>query len=537
MKNILIMNLGSSHDVISSSHLINSYKNEYPQSTIELLVYKENSEIASLINNVSQIHSIDRELIQKLSTNPLYSDAYALNSYADSLESIKVTNWDNIINYSNDDVSAYLMLGLNSIERTGTYINTSGVAKTTDKWSNYQNFVASKMKRHTINRSALRCHMTKIPLYKDIEKLKIDPDYSVVAAQNFSKVRQMKGSPATFIVGINLEVSYDGYSLDYDTCVDLIEAIEESSDYKAVLLLNGKNYQRKLANDLNQKFDNKLISINVDTPAITSVIPNLDAIISTSSDQLLIADVMEVKCIEVRENSNKVRSPIVTNSENYVIYKEDAHALSSDIILALNEEFGTELPISTLNSVNPTFKIIEDNYGVLATQIRGSLDIKSELRYHLERSVHLQMMGYPKNEELISHIKENTDSTQLTEFISSLKSELTGTVKILLATLRSLKGVRGSKSNLENFITYLDTLIMSGREDTFIGSLIRNFEGQIENIDSEDIDSNMKMIENHLFELKNNCQLITNIMTEVITDSPSIGSRVKRNDVNQSLES
>jgi ADP-heptose:LPS heptosyltransferase len=535
MKNILIMNLGSSHDVISSSHLINSYKNEYPQSNIELLVYKEHKEVASLINNVIKVHSIDRELIQKITTNPLYSDAYALNTYADSLEMIKTTNWDNVINYSNDNVSSYLMLALNSIDRTGTFINPTGVAKTTDKWSNYQNFVASKMNRQTIDRASLRCHMAKTPFHKDIEKFKIDPDYSVVAAQNFSKVRQMKGSPATFIVGINLESSYEGFSLDYDTCVDILEAIEDSSDYKAVLLLNGKNYQRKLANELNQKFENKLISINVDTPAITSVIPNLDAIISTSTDQLVIADAMEVKCIEIRENSNKSRTPVVANAENYVIYKEDSYALSSDIILALNEEFGTELPISTLNSVNPTFKIIEDDYGVLATQIRGDLNIQSELRYHLERSVHLQIMGYPKNEDLISHIKENTDTAQLTEFISTLKSELTSTVKILLATLRSLKGVKSSKNNLESFISYLDTLIMSGREDTFIGSLIRNFEGQIENIDSEDIDSNMKMIENHLFELKNNCQLITNIMTEIVTDSPASAVTRSNERVEQSL--
>ena len=519
MKNILIFNLGSSYDVITSSHLVNSYKHEYPQSHIEMVVYKENQELAQIINNVAKIHVIDRELITKLSTNPLYSDAFALNSFSESLVDSRNTNWDNIINYSNDNVSSYLMLAMNSIDRVGTYINAQGIAKTTDKWSNYQNFVASKMERQVIDRAFLRCHMAKTPLYHDIEKLKIDSDYSVVASQNFSKVRQMKGSPATFVVGISLEASHDEFTIDMDTMIDLVESIEDSSDYKAVLLLNGKNYQRKMANDLNERFNNSLISINVDTPAITSVLPNLDALISTSNDMLAIADTMEVKCIEIRENKSNQRTPYAMNAENYVIYQGDSQSVASDILLALNEEFGTELPISILNTDNPTFKIVEDDFGRFMTQIRGKLDIQKELRYHMERSIHLQTMGYERNEDLITHIRENTEGAQITEFVNNLKSELTTTVKVLLATLRSLKGVKSSKSNLNNFISYLDTLITAGREDTFIGSLIRNFEGQIENIEANDIDTNMKMIENHLFELKNNCQYVTNMMTDLLSDS------------------
>ena len=127
-------------------------------------------------------------------------------------------------------------------------------------------------------------------------------------------------------------------------------------------------------------------------------------------------------------------------------------------------------------------------------------------------------MGYPKNDELIKHIKENTDRDELSSFVTNLRSELTSTVKILLATLRSLKGVKTSRSNLDNFVSYLDTLISSGKVDNMVGSLVRNFEGQIENIEAEDIDHNMKMIEDYLFDLKNNCQLLTNVMSEIVTD-------------------
>ena len=518
MRNILILNLGKTKDLLSCSNLISSMKHSDPQLNIEILTFNKHKELTQLIKNVSKIHTLDDEFITKITENPLYSDAFALNSFLDSIENIRSVSWESVINYSNDSVSAYLASSIERNNFLGTFINTSGIARTTDKWSNYQNFVASKMSKQVITTSNLRCHIANTPVLSDIEKLSINPDYSVVAAQNFAKIRLMKGSPATFVVGLNLEASYDDFTIETETYAELIESIEESTDYKVVLLLNGKNFQRKLANELNSRFDNKLISINVDTAAITSVIPNLDAVISTSNDQLMISDLMEIKCIEIKDFNSTHKTATVENADNYVIYQKNSETLASDIIISLNEEFGTELPISSISSENPTYKTINDDLGVFLSQIRGDIEIQQELRYHLERSLHMQLMGYPKNDELIKHIKENTDRDELSSFVTNLRSELTSTVKILLATLRSLKGVKTSRSNLDNFVSYLDTLISSGKVDNMVGSLVRNFEGQIENIEAEDIDHNMKMIEDYLFDLKNNCQLLTNVMSEIVTD-------------------
>jgi hypothetical protein len=227
---------------------------------------------------------------------------------------------------------------------------------------------------------------------------------------------------------------------------------------------------------------------------------------------------MEIKCLELRDFSGKTYSPITINSENYVIYTKESQSLSSDILLALNEEFGTELPIDFMNSQNPVYKSVQDEYGNFFTQIRGDLKIQNELRYHIERSFFYQTLGYPKNDELFTHIKENTEHDQLMSFIAQLKSELTSTVKILLATLRSLKGVKNSKNNLNSFIGYLDNLMAIGRTDTIVSSIIRKFEGQVENIEANDIDANIKAIETNLFELKSELQALTTIMTDLTQD-------------------
>ena len=80
-----------------------------------------------------------------------------------------------------------------------------------------------------------------------------------------------------------------------------------------------------------------------------------------------------------------------------------------------------------------------------------------------------------------------------------MKSEVTSTVKLLLATLRALKGAKNSKSQLNTFIGYLGNLIQAGTTDTIPANIVKLFEGNIENITSKNVDENIQEIENYLF--------------------------------------
>lgn len=517
MSKVLIISLNSDHDIIASSYAISALKKQDPNVQIDILTNEKDRPTASILTGIHTIHTINAQLIRLIYENPLYSNAFAINSFMDSTQSILSTKWDKVINYSNDSIAAYFIGALNTKEIIGTSINTSGTVQGHNKWSIYQNFVASKQARHTIDKISLRNElMGHSTLITDVPKIKQDENYSVIAGQNFRKIRDMKGSPTTFIVGINLESAQDGYSLSTETYVHLIETLEESQHYKVVLLLNGKNYQKALANDLNTKFNNSLISINIDLSALPSVVTNLDAMISVSSNTLAIADILETKCIEIKNDESKNQSPIVVSPENYLIYCQREENLVDDIILALNEEFRTELPIESMLSQNPVHKTVEDSYGVFLTQIRGHLDIQSELEYHLSRSFFYEIMGYERNNQLLAHIKENTESEELLNFTEKLKSELTSTMKSLLAALRSLKGVRNSQTNLNSFISHLDNLIQTQVDSSIIHDIIKFFEGKIENINSDNVESNIMAIEAHLFELKSELQTLTHYLNVII---------------------
>ena len=127
----------------------------------------------------------------------------------------------------------------------------------------------------------------------------------------------------------------------------------------------------------------------------------------------------------------------------------------------------------------------------------------------------MQLFSNKKNQDLLNHLREHTQEEELQRFVINLKSELTSTVKLLLAALRSIKGVKSSKNNLNSFIVALDNLIQVGKSRSLAGDAVRFFEGKVENIQTTDIDSNIKAIEDKLFELKNELQVMMGYMSDL----------------------
>jgi len=117
--------------------------------------------------------------------------------------------------------------------------------------------------------------------------------------------------------------------------------------------------------------------------------------------------------------------------------------------------------------------------------------------------------------------------------VTKSKDELTETVKVLLATLRSLKGVKQSKNNLNSFIGYLDNLIQRSRTDSITRGAIAMFEGNVENIDTTNSEENIKAIETFLFKLKNDLQILTNMLNEVASRATTSAHERVNEDIQQ----
>jgi ADP-heptose:LPS heptosyltransferase len=449
MSKTLIPILSNKNDIFSASHLIGSIAKENPHTEISILTFKDLADNFSVIANISKVYSIDREFISSINDSALYSDSFALNKFFESIQECADTEWDQVINFSNDETSSYLCSMFNAKEKAGTTISNFGSPTTANTWSTYYNFVSPQMEFDVIARNSIRHNMSCVNYITDTTKIRVNEDYAAVAASNFTKIRKTKDTTSNAnIVGISLQKSFQDKTLDFNSVVEIIETLETSDNFRAVLILSGSKEEKEFANELNYKFNNTLISINADLTASPSVLMNVDFLITTNNEHLIIADALDTKIIEVRPETNGRENSSVVNPGNFVIFQKDITPISNDVVLILNEEFESELPISSMHSENSTYAHIEDDYGVSMTQIRGQIDIQQELRYHIERCYHYQLLGYPINNELIGHIKDNTNKEELNSFVAQSKDELTETVKVLLATLRSLKGVKQSKNNL-----------------------------------------------------------------------------------------
>ena len=523
MSKTLITLLSNQIDIFGSIHLINSLKKDAPEKEIFVLTYSDQLKFFSTHKNISDFYSIDREFIKGVNESELYSDSFALNSFFQTISPCYDTKWDTIINFSNDEVSAYVCSMLEAENKIGTYISSYGSPVTSNNWANYLNFVSPNLKKDIISPNTIRHYMNNIPYRRDGEKIKFNNEFTQVATTNFSRIRQsLNTTGKSFMVGLSLAQSFNGEKVDQDSYIEIIETIESSDEFKAVLILSGAEEEKNLVNNLNLHFDNSLISINADRSAFPSVALNLDFLISLSNEHLMFADILETKVIEVRSEENMKRS-YINNSENYIIYNCEKN-FSNEVLLILNQECETQLPVTSMKSPHKVYMTAEDDYGLLLTQIQGPIDIESELTYHIERSFHFQLLGFPISPEFVKNIQTGVDPKVLSEFLTNSKEDLTDTVKTLLATLRSLKGAKQSEKNLNNFVLYLDELIQKSRSTSITKGALGLFEGRIESINSANTEENMKAIEKYLYALKADLQVLANLFTELATKDRAVRS-------------
>lgn len=529
MNKILILSLGTTKDILNCAHTCALVREEYPHSEIHVLTYKSHQSRTRLINNVSQFHFIDREKVKQIIEGQVFSNGTALDTFFKGIENVIDSEWTRVINQSNDNVSAYLASCLNTDDIVGASITEKGSAHLSDDWNIVLNNINARPDlRNTIEGNVLQAHSLGFPWRAIDNCLKINPDYAAISGQNFARIRSLKTNNPQ-IVGINLSLGYDGTCLSESCAEELLSTITENPRTIPVLLIDAQNNEQKeIVNRLNAKFDNSLVSINTDLNAIPAVLPHIDVFVSPANDQLVIANLLNVDSIELRQNEKFRVDPVVTSENSRVLYYRDETSLTSDILINIAEIIDVELAITTLESAGSTYLTVTDDYGYFYTQVRGQIDLRDELNYHFGRSIFFNILGYPENTDLITNVKQSCHSDDLKVYVDELRGELTAVVKVLLASLRSLKTIRNSNQNLNSFLTYYDQLLAYASQRGIVGNLVSFTEGRIENISSETAEENLVQIEKALFELKTHLQKLTVVCSSLLegeSDSKQVEDR------------
>lgn len=519
MTKVLLISLSNDKEIIESSFLINSLKKQNPHKEISILTYSDLSPIANLLVGIENIYTINRNEITNLFENKLFSQGFAINKFFDDLEKVSKTQWNEIINYSNNNITTYLATYLEKDQVYGTTFTNNLLKNWSCEWEayecfyerNYQSPIPSSFTKHFINNTHF---------FTEGSRLKINSDFNSIATENFKRIRRNKGENSCYIVGISLMKNTSSNRLDIQSLVQMIETLDQSKHYKPVLILGTEAPDKEICNQLNSKFNNQLISITADSDAITSVVSNIDILISTNNIHVNIAQALHIPTIEVIESD----AITTINMANSYYIRSNVLKFHDEVAYILNNIFENELPVESISNQSKVYQSICDEYSTYYTQISGELDVQNELRYHVSRAYHFELMGESMNRELLSHIAIHSDRTELLNFIDYNKDELTKCVKSLLATLRSLKGLQQSDDNKRNFVQYLDQLLSYANSKSLVNAPILIFAGKIENLQSTSVEFNLKEIESLLFNLKNKLQKLTNIF-EVLIGQEKINTK------------
>lgn len=515
MKSILITSLRDEINLVQAGHLIASLKKEHPGANTVLLTFKEFENAARSVSDPRDARFIDRRKIEHLKSGALYSDAFALNAFMEGLEDVLETEWDQVVNFSNDEISGYLIPMLSADKVSGASVSPEGNVRTSDRWAAYRNFYLADNSHAPLDPVTCAHHSAGVPFCKDADKIILNQDFTMTANQNFSRIRNAKGEGETFVIGLNLAAAQDGSRYAVPFLADLVETLESSREYKPILLLQGKEEEKALANELNKQFNNSLISVNMDISAMPSVLANLDCLVTKPNTACALADALDTKIIETTSESG---SSAAVNAGNFLIQVLNEEHASDDVLFLLNQENGTVLPMAVKDSDNKVYATTFDDTGLLRTLIRGAVNLEEELEYHISRCHHHALLGYPVDRRLLENLRENVDKKAIADFVSKSKEELTSSVKTLLAALRSLRSMKQSERNAPKFIQYLDQLIRLGRQRHIAQAAVCLFEADLENIDAADPDKNMEELERCLFTLKGDLQGLTKIFESLLSN-------------------
>lgn len=526
MKKILIINLRRIGDVYTTGHLLNSLaRNE--GNSVSLLVYKESAKAALNLKNVSNLHVIDRKEIITLKTNKLFSDGFAIEQLFNQLQSIKNQKWDEIINYSNDMVGAYICSYLkDSADKiTGVHFNENRNVVTNSDWEILFNDVLPVVKYAPMHFVDCYHKMIGITSNREGEKVITDAGHNATAFSNMNTLRKGHSvvESASKIIGIQLKTADLSKDIPEETLVELLKLIKLNNELIPVLLIAPTDEERKYAAEINSKLNNELVVVEADLQAIASVLMNIEILITPDTAIKHIADLTETPVLEIslghapflKQGSYSAGSLILTDlivernfnrSTAEKIIKTNIQA--QDIMSSLIYFFAKTKSIRPRLSNDVTLYTCSfDQLGARYSVVAGTVDTQTEIHRLMSRQLINVIYDQNESNDIYNDVID-FGINAATSWGTTEKTNVTNVMKDLLGTLRSLLQSQENRKSSREFVGHLGKLISHAENNSLVQIPVTMFKTKIESINAKTFEENAKEVEVLLYELKSDIQKI-----------------------------
>ena len=527
MKNVLIINLRRLGDIYSTGHLINSIKQSSPAVTVSLLIYKEFESITRSLGNVDQFFFIDRKKITALKKNPIFSPGLAIEKFHNDLIDIQQTNWDQIINYSNDKIGTYLSSYLTAdkpnIEFFGIKYLTSQTMTRSSDWAIMFNDILPCYAHTPVHFIDCYHHLygvTWSPLKNNLIKTHPKHDQSVQDVIEKIKKDGNLTDGEIKVVGIQLKSSDTSKDILAETIIELISLLLDNSKVFPVLLIAPNKQEQDLACDINAYFDNTLVVIESDLYALGSVIKHLNCIITPDTFIKHMCDLSETPMVEVSRGKSPFLKQGTYNINSYVLtpalstrkydgtnLENEGRIKAGDIYqamqLALKHIFISEVNLSNDITI---YGPMRDELGIYYMPICGSYDIEIELSRYLAR--HYIKRTFNRNKDLDISFFKDAKNFRLHAWLDCEKNAVTELTRDLLSTLKHLLLSQKNKTKTKDFVVSLERLLGHSEKHHVASIPLHFFKAQVDSLASDSTAQNVQIVEELLYKLKGDIQQV-----------------------------
>jgi ADP-heptose:LPS heptosyltransferase len=521
MKNILVINLKRHGDIVASANLINSIKVHFPKSHIKLLVYEGFQRSAQTINGINEIVAIDREKILMSMNNALFSPAIAVNSFHQTLSSIIHESWHAILNLSNDHVSTNLCSMFKALNPKASIYGLSFDENNQLAHSHYYTKVLNEILPEypytPYHLADLYQKIVDLPYRPGKYTLKSNEKYAKIASVNFNKIRSALSSskPGVKLIGIQANSSNEQKDIPRETIINLVELILSSTNLHPILLSSPAAQDIKFCQEINQEFNNSLVTIEAEFMALSSVFQNIDYLISTDTSVKHFADLCSLPTLEInynfvpfyRQGSTNPASLILSNSEA-ILQEIDKEMMSASVIFS---------SLKLLVDSNATFDIPKGYalFSPQATQDKISyvcaLGRADKLLIQLEASRYLIENINGKDYELdLSYFSKFA----LQDFIDEQKVAVTHTTRLLLHTLRTIIQSKDNRQVTKEVGRFLCELLESSPK-SLCKVALNLFRVDIDQPEQMQASNSLAFLEEKLYGLKTHLQCISTLLKRI----------------------
>lgn len=524
MKNILIINLRRLGDVYTTGHLVNSLSvNE--GTNVSVLTYKESSRAAKNLKNLSKLYIIDRKEIITLKNNKLFSDGFALEQLLKQLQEIKDQSWDEIVNYSNDLVGAYLCSYLKGSAKkvVGVHFNNDRNVVTGSDWEILFNDILPVVKYSPIHFVDCYHKMMGLNVEREGEKLITNSNHNAVAFSNMNTIRKgQTGSENTAkIIALQLKTADPSKDIPEHMMVQLIEEIRKNSELVPVILIAPTDEERRYASDINEKFENDLVIIEADLEAVASVLMNIDLLVTPDTAIKHIADLAETPVLEVslghapflKQGTYSEGSLVLTDIITDRTFSKSQNAAGTkitaqDILASILFYFSKTKTIRPRLSPDVTlYSCSFDKLGARYSVAAGTVDSQTEIHRLMSRQFINVAFDQQESEEIYADVTDFGISTATT-WSTREKGNVTNVMKDLLGTLRSLLQSLENRKSSRDFVMNLGKLISHAEDSSIVQIPVMMFKTKIESINAKSFEENAREVELLLYDLKTDIQKI-----------------------------